>query len=191
MSVKIIQNIDVKKVWKHLNTKWLVRSLWQMKDARRAAPKLAAFKRSALKEKIFKLEAAYLIFNDEKAKFKLKAKGYRQLALQLVTVGSGAIEYGQKLYKEGRYSDYFLMHGFAAATTEALAQMTHLAIEKELGLRKGSTRRISPGYPVWPELSSQKEICKLLRASKIGIGLTETFELVPEYSTSAMVIQKI
>ena len=47
----------------------------------------------------------------------------------------------------------------------------------------------APGYPACPEQSDQEKYFRLLDATKaIGITLTEAFMMVPEQSTSAIVI---
>ncbi len=48
--------------------------------------------------------------------------------------------------------------------------------------------RYSFGYPACPNLEDQEKLFKILPAEKIGITLTEEFQLVPEQSTSAIVV---
>jgi 5-methyltetrahydrofolate--homocysteine methyltransferase len=47
--------------------------------------------------------------------------------------------------------------------------------------------RFSFGYPACPDLSQQKPLCELLGAERIGVGLSEEFQLDPEQSTSAII----
>ena len=48
--------------------------------------------------------------------------------------------------------------------------------------------RYSFGYPACPNLEDHTKLFKLLPADKIGVTLTEEFQLVPEQSTSAIVV---
>ena len=48
--------------------------------------------------------------------------------------------------------------------------------------------RYSFGYPACPDLSQQILLLKLLRASEIGVELSDEFQLHPEQSTSAIVV---
>lgn len=91
------------------------------------------------------------------------------------------------MFKTGEYTDYFYLNGLAASLTEALTEYGHLRICEELGLRREETFRISPGYPAWPEISDQAKISKLVSMDKIGVSVSETFQLVPEFSTTAMI----
>jgi 5-methyltetrahydrofolate--homocysteine methyltransferase len=48
--------------------------------------------------------------------------------------------------------------------------------------------RYSFGYPACPNLEDQTKLFRLLDPSRIGVSLTEEFQLVPEQSTSAIVV---
>ena len=47
--------------------------------------------------------------------------------------------------------------------------------------------RFSFGYPACPRMEDQEQLLALLGAEKLGITLSEEFQLVPEQSTSAIV----
>ena len=108
------------------------------------------------------------------------------IALQVVTMGERAAEEARNLAEQGRVYDQFLLHGLSAELTEALAEYGQHRLPRLPGWSK--TVRYSPGYPVWPDLSEQEKIFTLLRPERIGVGLTETFQMVPEYSTSAIIL---
>jgi 5-methyltetrahydrofolate--homocysteine methyltransferase len=108
------------------------------------------------------------------------------VALQVVTTGGASAMESRELGRQGRIHDQFLLHGLSAELTEALAEYGQRRLPKLPGWSK--TVRYSPGYPVWPELSEQKKIFALLRPQRIGVRLTRSFQMVPEYSTSAMVL---
>ena len=47
--------------------------------------------------------------------------------------------------------------------------------------------RYSFGYPACPDLTEQTKVVQLLEPSRIGVELSEEFQLHPEQSTSALV----
>jgi len=78
-----------------------------------------------------------------------------------------------------------------------LAEYVHRLICEDLGivsvaagLRTVGVRglRYSFGYPACPELEDQKKVFELIPASDIGVSLSETFQLIPEESTTAIVV---
>ncbi|MFZ1730356.1 MAG: vitamin B12 dependent-methionine synthase activation domain-containing protein [Bacteroidota bacterium] len=122
-------------------------------------------------------------------------------AFHLVTMGSYASEYTAALFAEDKYQDYLFIHGLAVESAEALAEYWHRSIRQELGIGdrdaadikrlfsqgyQGS--RYSFGYPACPNLEDQTQLFTLLRPERIGITLTEEFQLVPEQSTSAIIV---
>jgi 5-methyltetrahydrofolate--homocysteine methyltransferase len=108
------------------------------------------------------------------------------VALQVVTTGGASAVESRELGRQGRIHDQFLLHGLSAELTEALAEYGQRRLPKLPGWSK--TVRYSPGYPVWPDLSEQKKVFALLRPQRIGVKLTSSFQMVPEYSTSAIVL---
>ena len=123
------------------------------------------------------------------------------LSFQLVTVGAKATEYAQDLYNKNAYTDYLYFHGFAVETAEALAEYWHKQVRLEMGIgqddgtavkelfrQKYQGSRFSFGYPACPELKDQELIFKLLDATSEGISLTEEYQIVPEQSTSAIIV---
>ncbi len=102
------------------------------------------------------------------------------VVLQAVTLGDRAT----RLAKKSRGAvDRLHWHGLAAEAAEALAQWCSQRASQEMGWR--DFRRISPGFPVWPDLSEQRKIFRLLKPKRIGIRLKRSLCLEPEYSTTA------
>ncbi|MER3462147.1 MAG: methionine synthase, partial [Armatimonadota bacterium] len=121
-------------------------------------------------------------------------------AFHLVTIGSKVTELERKLFAEGQYEDYLLVHGMGVETAEALAEYWHKRIRQELGIAdedpdeirllfsvKYRGCRYSFGYPACPNLEDQATLFRLLGPEEIGVELTEEFMLVPEQSTSAII----
>ena len=119
----------------------------------------------------------------------------------LVTVGKRASEYSQELFKSDNYRDYLLFHGLSVEAAEALAELWHKRIREELGIAGRDARelgklfhqgyqgsRFSFGYPACPNLEDQTKLFELLDPERIGVELTEEFQLDPEQSTSAIVV---
>ena len=123
------------------------------------------------------------------------------VAFHAVTVGKRATEAEQKLFKANKYAEYHYLHGLSVEVTEALAEYVHLLIRRDLGIDKQDKRkkeeifrqgyqgsRYSFGYPACPNLEDQTKLFKLLPAEKIGITLSEAFQMAPEQSTSAIIV---
>ncbi|MCX8051086.1 MAG: B12-binding domain-containing protein [Chlorobi bacterium] len=122
------------------------------------------------------------------------------VAFHVVTIGDRATPYAQMLFESGRYRDYLFFHGLSVESAEGLAEYWHKIVRTELGIadRDAPTvkelfvqgyqgSRYSFGYPACPNLEDQALIMELLRPERIGITLTEEYELVPEQSTSALI----
>ncbi|MEQ1832232.1 MAG: methionine synthase [Candidatus Eisenbacteria bacterium] len=111
------------------------------------------------------------------------------VAFQVVSVGSGADELGAALDKRGEYSESLFVHGLAMAATEGLAEWHHQHIRTELQLEAERGKRYSFGYSACPDLADQAKLFALLSPQeRIGVALTSAYQLVPEASTSAVVV---
>lgn len=122
------------------------------------------------------------------------------VGLQVVTMGSRATDVAMEWFKADRYKDYLYLHGLGVEMTEALAEYVHKRIRSELGFAAEDAPevekmlkqiyrgcRYSFGYPACPDLEQQVSLLKLLGSDRIGVSLTENFQLHPEQSTSALV----
>jgi len=110
-------------------------------------------------------------------------------SFQVVTVGDQASRLANEAQERGDYTYGLFLHGLAVEAAEALAERWHRQVRTELGLPEGQGKRYSPGYPSWPELTDQAQLWKLLEPDKaIGVSLTEGHQMVPEQSTSAIVL---
>jgi 5-methyltetrahydrofolate--homocysteine methyltransferase len=134
--------------------------------------------------------------------FRSTTSGERDvIAMSVVTMGQRATENAQALFAKDLYDDYLHYYGLGVEAAEALAEMWHKRIRQEIGIAhqdgtdisdlfkqhyQGS--RYSFGYPACPRLEEQAELFKLLRPDRIGVSLTEEFQLVPEQSTSAIIV---
>jgi 5-methyltetrahydrofolate--homocysteine methyltransferase len=123
------------------------------------------------------------------------------VAFHLVTVGRRASEYAQGLFRSDNYTDYLYFHGLSVEAAEALAELWHKRIREELGIAGRDAKelnklfhqgyqgsRFSFGYPACPNLEDQTKLFELLDPARIDVELSEEFQLVPEQSTSAVVV---
>lgn len=109
------------------------------------------------------------------------------VTFQIATVGDGVTRAAASKFKDHKYSEAFFLKGLAAEFAEASAKYGHRLIREELGVAEDMGERFSPGYPSFPDLSAQKKIASLLGPKRIGVGLTETYQLLPEHTTSALI----
>ncbi|MFD7132529.1 methionine synthase [Streptomyces sp. NPDC059894] len=123
------------------------------------------------------------------------------VGLQVVTVGSRIGEETAKLFESNSYRDYLELHGLSVQLAEALAEYWHARVRSELGFAgedpadiqdmfalKYRGARFSLGYGACPDLEDRAKIAELLRPERIGVRLSEEFQLHPEQSTDAIVI---
>jgi 5-methyltetrahydrofolate--homocysteine methyltransferase len=111
------------------------------------------------------------------------------LPLQLVTVGPYVDELGQALNARGEYAEALFVHGLGVSAAEGLAEWHHARIRAELGLPLDRGKRYSFGYSACPDLADQAKLFKLLEPEDaIGVTLTSAYQLVPEASTSSLVV---
>ena len=108
---------------------------------------------------------------------------------QVVTVGDQASHLASEADARGEYRRGLFLHGLAVEAAEALAEYWHRHVRRELGVPEGQGKRYSPGYPSWPDLADQTQVWRLLDPERaIGVSLTEAHQMVPEQSTSAIVL---
>lgn len=133
--------------------------------------------------------------------FRIKGSGDLDVAaFHVVTIGKQISEAEQKLFKANKYTEYLYLHGLSVELAEALAEYTHALIRRDMNIhfhdrhtkeeifRQGyQGARYSFGYPACPNLEDQKKLFLLVPGEKIGVHLSETFQMVPEQSTSAVI----
>ena len=123
------------------------------------------------------------------------------IALTCVSAGAKLSDAERKIYDEGNYTEYYQFHGLGVELAEALAEMVHKQIRLDLGIaeNEGNTindvqmnkyqgARYSFGYAACPDLELNRPLFNLLKPEEFGIELSETFQIHPEQSTSALVV---
>ncbi|WP_329387541.1 methionine synthase [Streptomyces sp. NBC_01351] len=123
------------------------------------------------------------------------------VGLQVVTVGSKIGEATAKLFESDSYREYLELHGLSVQLAEAMAEYWHARVRSELGFGgedpakvedmfdlKYRGARFSLGYGACPDLEDRAKIADLLQPERIGVHLSEEFQLHPEQSTDAIVI---
>jgi 5-methyltetrahydrofolate--homocysteine methyltransferase len=119
----------------------------------------------------------------------------------VVTMGEVASEHSRELFEADRYQDYLFFHGLSVEMAEALAELWHRRMREEWGFagEDGPTltglfrqqyrgSRYSWGYPACPDLEDQAKVADLLDIGRIGVTVSEEYQLHPEQSTSAIVV---
>ncbi len=127
-------------------------------------------------------------------------EGYDVLCASLVTMGDVPSRIEAELFQNNRYDDYLHFHGLAVETAEALAEFIHKRIRHELSIGAADAplteqlfnqgyqgSRYSFGYPACPRLEDHVPLFRLLDAERIGLTLSEEFQIVPEQSTAALI----
>ncbi len=128
------------------------------------------------------------------------------IAFTVVTMGQRISEFANTLFAANNYREYLEVHGLSVQLTEALAEYWHQRIRSEMVFPDGSNAaaddpeqiekffdleyrgaRFSFGYPACPDISEQTKLVTLLEPGRIGVELSEEFQLHPEQSTSALV----
>ena len=123
------------------------------------------------------------------------------IGLFVVTVGPEASRREKELFEAGQYRDYLHVHGFSVEMAEATAEWLHARMRDQLGIadndqpglqamvRQGYRgSRYSFGYPACPDLEQQRPLFTLLEPERIGITLSESCQMEPEQSVSAIVV---
>ncbi|WP_303721978.1 vitamin B12 dependent-methionine synthase activation domain-containing protein [Malonomonas rubra] len=133
--------------------------------------------------------------------FRTPEEGGDRVGFFIVTIGEMLAERTHELFAVDSYHDYLMLHGLGVELTDALAEYWHEQMRIEVGIQQQRDADIAAyvaqsyqgsrygfGYPACPDLSAHLPLFELLQAERIGIKLTESFEMVPEMSTSAIVV---
>ncbi len=133
--------------------------------------------------------------------FKTKEQGGDIAGFFIVTIGDKIGPETARLYESDSYHDYLMLHGFSVEVTDALAEYWHVKMRVELGIGDESKlgqggainqdyqgSRYGFGYPSCPDLDLHEPLFAFLKPEKIGISLTENMQMVPEQTTSAIVV---
>ena len=111
------------------------------------------------------------------------------VAFQAVTVGSKINNAICSFNDRNETTHALYLHGMSVYLAEALASYVHGKIREELKLKKDEGQRYSPGYPLWKSLEDQVKLFRILNVEKsIGVELTPDYQMVPEQSTTAMIV---
>ena len=122
------------------------------------------------------------------------------VSFMAVTMGDEVTRRAKELFDADRYMDYLYLHGLGVESAEALAEWFHQQLRREWNIAdqdspsvaklfKGHYRgcRYAFGYPACPDLGDQVKLFQLLEPERIGLKLSDQFQLEPEQSTTALV----
>jgi 5-methyltetrahydrofolate--homocysteine methyltransferase len=121
-------------------------------------------------------------------------------AFQVVTMGSAVSAEAERIRLENHYLDYVKLHGLGVEMAEALAEYWHHRIREEWGFadEDGPTLtglfrqqyrggRYSWGYPACPDLEDNAKVVELLGGDRIGVTVSDEFQMHPEQTTDAII----
>ncbi|MBX9582989.1 MAG: methionine synthase [Gemmataceae bacterium] len=128
-------------------------------------------------------------------------KAVDYVAFLAVTMGRRVTEVAQEWLAAGRYKDYMFLHGLGVESAEALAEYFHKQLRLEWGIGGDDAAEVRKlfkkhyrgcryafGYPACPNLDDQAGLFRLIEPERVGITLSEQFQLEPEQSTTAIVM---
>jgi 5-methyltetrahydrofolate--homocysteine methyltransferase len=214
--MKILSDISVSEVAALIDKKWLFSAMWHLKgnasEGEKALKSIAdnisdfgfepkvIYKKFSSKYK----DGTLSLFSDDGAKideFKFNDVIFNKfskskivsadIVLISATVGDKVKTVLDKRHQGGDFKDYFYLNGYAAALAEAATEYGHLKACEEFGLDRENSFRLSPGYPAWPGLADQLKICEIIPLKKIGVTVSESFQLHPEFSTTSLIFHTI
>ncbi|MFA5462294.1 MAG: vitamin B12 dependent-methionine synthase activation domain-containing protein, partial [Sulfurimonas sp.] len=123
------------------------------------------------------------------------------VAFTCVSAGAKLSEAEREIYARGEYTEYYQFHGLGVELAEALAEIAHKQIRLDLNISEGEGSKLSDvqmnryqgsrysfGYAACPDLELNRPLFNLLKPEEFGIELSETFQIHPEQSTSALVV---
>ena len=123
------------------------------------------------------------------------------VGFQIATVGARISVATAELFADNAYRDYLELHGLSVQLAEALAEYWHSRVRAELGIAGDDSpdlqqllalgyrgARFSLGYGACPDLEDRAKIVDLLKPQRIGVELSEEFQLHPEQSTDAIIV---
>ncbi len=131
--------------------------------------------------------------------FRSLAEGGDKVGFFVVTIGDRLAQKTRELYAADSYHDYLMLHGLGVELTDALAEYWHERMRLEMGIQQDDGTmaayvaqgyqgsRYGFGYPACPDLEAHVPVFELLQPEEIGVSLTESCEMVPEMTTSAIV----
>ena len=134
--------------------------------------------------------------------FKSRSSGEIDVvSFQVVTMGESISRAINELFQKNLYREYLELHGLSVQLTESLTEHWHARTREELAIDGQDSSKLdeifsqgyqgsrySFGYPACPDLEQQTQIFELLEPERIGVTLSDEFQLYPEQSTSSIVV---
>lgn len=130
-----------------------------------------------------------------------KSDDFDTVGFSFASTGHNITPFEKKIYDDGNFAEYYLVHGLGVELAEAMAEIVHKQIRLDLNIvpnEKPTLKdvkmsgyqgcRYSPGYASCPDLAMNRTIFDLLKPEEFGIELSETFQIHPEQSTCAIIV---
>ncbi len=130
-----------------------------------------------------------------------KSDTFDVVGFSFASTGHNITPFEKKIYDDGNFAEYYLVHGLGVMLAEAMAEIVHKQIRLDLNIVENEKPtlndvkmsgyqgcRYSPGYASCPDLAMNRTIFDLLKPEDFDIELSETFQMHPEQSTCAIVV---
>ncbi len=130
-----------------------------------------------------------------------KSDEFDVVGFTFASAGHKITPFERKIYDEGNFTEYYMVHGLGVELAEALAEVLHKQIRLDLNIatKEGNTLRdvqmkkyegcrYSPGYAACPDLAMNRTIFDLLKPETYGVKLSDTYQIDPEQSTVAIIV---
>jgi len=130
-----------------------------------------------------------------------KSDDFDVIGFTLASAGHKITSFERALYDEGKFTEYYAVHGLGVELAEAMAEILHKQIRLDLNIankekptindvqmKQYQGCRYSPGYAACPDLSQNRQIFDLLKPEDFDIELSETYQIDPEQSTVAIIV---
>jgi len=130
-----------------------------------------------------------------------KSEEFDVIGFTLASAGHKITSFERALYDDGKFTEYYAVHGLGVELAEAMAEILHKQIRLDLNIatkekptindvqmKQYQGCRYSPGYAACPDLSMNRQIFDLLKPEDFDIELSETYQIDPEQSTVAIIV---
>jgi hypothetical protein len=114
-------------------------------------------------------------------------RGSQEIVCFVVTIGKGIEKEINKLMKQKRLSEAYVLDALGSVMVENLVEQFQSKLRKHYKAKnKAVGLPFSPGYCDWP-VTEQKKLFQLIEPQKVGVELTESCMMKPCKSISGVV----
>jgi len=163
-----------------------VRRLLRMEDTTRRNERVekAIDDMLELARKLVEPKGVYTVVDGSDFPASDRFEGMGEVAFCICTIGPALEEEVSRLSEERSMLEAVVLDSIGSVAAESVAEyMDRVIQEYAHGRGLKTSCRASPGYGDW-DVSEQRGIFELLPAERIGVGLTESYMMIPRKSVS-------